>query len=112
MTTTSAASGRTTTNNTGRSIRTVWDTTLPNEEGTVQFVLETRHKKNHKVLATEVHTQVQGNDEAATIRRALLARSVWVLTFIPGVGVRMQLAASTRSPSTSTMQTRQLPSGR
>ena len=35
-----------------------------------------------------------------------------VLTFMPGVGVRMQLAASTRSPSISTMQTRQLPSGR
>jgi len=41
-----------------------------------------------------------------------LARSVSVLIFIPGVGVRMQLAANTRSPSISTMQTRQLPSGR
>ena len=29
-----------------------------------------------------------------------------------GRGLRMQVAASTRSPSTSTMQTRQLPSGR
>ncbi len=49
---------------------------------------------------------------SATMRRAVLARSVWVFTFMPGVGVRMQLAASTRSPSISTMQTRQLPSGR
>ena len=49
---------------------------------------------------------------STTMRRAVLARSVWVLTFMPGVGVRMQLAASTRSPSISTMQTRQLPSGR
>ena len=45
------------------------------------------------------------------MRRAVLARSVWVFTFMPGVGVRRQLAASTRSPSISTMQTRQLPSG-
>ena len=49
---------------------------------------------------------------SATMRRAVVARSVWVFTFMPGDGVRMQLAASTRSPSTSTMQTRQLPSGR
>ena len=49
---------------------------------------------------------------SATMRRAVLARSVWVLTFMPGDGVRRQLAASTRSPSISTMQTRQLPSGR
>ena len=49
---------------------------------------------------------------SATMRRAVLARSVWVLTFMPGAGVRMQLAAKTRSPSISTMQTRQLPSGR
>ena len=47
-----------------------------------------------------------------TILRAVLARSVAVLTFMPGLGVRMQLAASTRSPSISTMQTRQLPSAR
>ncbi len=52
------------------------------------------------------------SSSSATILRAVLARSVWVLTFMPGVGVRMQLAASTRSPSISTMQTRQLPSGR
>ena len=52
------------------------------------------------------------SSSSATILRAVLARSVWVLTFMPGVGVRRQLAASTRSPSISTMQTRQLPSGR
>ena len=44
--------------------------------------------------------------------RDALARSDAVFTFMPAVGVRMQLAASTRSPSTSTMQARQLPSGR
>ena len=44
--------------------------------------------------------------------REVLARSDAVLTFMPAVGLRMQLAASTRSPSTSTMQARQLPSGR
>ena len=49
---------------------------------------------------------------SATILRAVLARSVCVLTFMPGAGFRMQLAASTRSPSISTMQMRQLPSGR
>ena len=50
------------------------------------------------------------SSSSATILRAVLARSVCVLTFMPGAGVRMQLAASTRSPSISTMQTRQLPS--
>jgi hypothetical protein len=44
--------------------------------------------------------------------RAVLARSEAIFTFMPAVGVRMQLAASTRSPSISTMQARQLPSGR
>ena len=53
-----------------------------------------------------------GHQEFGDHARAVVARSVWVFTFMPGVGVRMQLAASTRSPSTSTMQTRQLPSGR
>src|SRR5262249_17107259 len=52
------------------------------------------------------------SNSSTTMRRAVLARWVCVLTFMPGVGVRMQLAASTRSPSISTMQTRQLPSGR
>ena len=35
-----------------------------------------------------------------------------VFTFMPAVGLRMQEAASTRSPSISTMQARQLPSAR
>jgi hypothetical protein len=41
-----------------------------------------------------------------------LARSLAALTFISGVGRRMQEAARTRSPSISTMQARQLPSAR
>jgi hypothetical protein len=40
------------------------------------------------------------------------ARSEAVATFMAGPGLRMQEAASTRSPSISTMQARQLPSGR
>ena len=40
------------------------------------------------------------------------ARALSDYTFIPTVGVRLQDAASTRSPSISTMQARQLPSGR
>ena len=47
-----------------------------------------------------------------TILRENLARSLAVLTFIPAAGLRMQEAASTRSPSISTMQARQLPSAR
>ena len=47
-----------------------------------------------------------------TMRRACTARSDAVVTFMPAVGLRMQDAASTRSPSTSTMQARQLPSAR
>ncbi len=47
-----------------------------------------------------------------TILRALVARSERVCTTMPGVGVRMQEAARTRSPSISTMQARQLPSAR
>ena len=47
-----------------------------------------------------------------TICRAVLARSETAFTFMPGDGLRMQLAASTRSPSISTMQARQLPSAR
>ena len=47
-----------------------------------------------------------------TIRREALARSEAVRTAMPSVGRRMQDAASTRSPSTSTMQARQLPSAR
>ena len=47
-----------------------------------------------------------------TIWRDFSARSVSVLTTMPAVGLRMQDAASTRSPSISTMQARQLPSAR
>ena len=47
-----------------------------------------------------------------TIARAFTARSLAVRTTMPGAGVRMQEAASTRSPSISTMQARQLPSAR
>ncbi len=47
-----------------------------------------------------------------TMWRDFFARSLSVLTFMPGTGLRMQEAASTRSPSTSTMQARQLPSVR
>jgi hypothetical protein len=44
--------------------------------------------------------------------RAARARSDAVFTVMPFAGLRMQLAASTRSPSISTMQARQLPSAR
>ncbi len=47
-----------------------------------------------------------------TILREKRARSLAVCTFMPGVGWRTQEAASTRSPSISTMQARQLPSAR
>ena len=47
-----------------------------------------------------------------TILRAVVAREVWLCTFMPTAGMRLQDGASTRSPSISTMQTRQLPSGR
>jgi hypothetical protein len=47
-----------------------------------------------------------------TILREASARGVETPTFMPGAGLRRQEAASTRSPSISTMQARQLPSGR
>ena len=47
-----------------------------------------------------------------TIRREAAARSVAVCTTIPGPARRWHEAASTRSPSTSTMHARQLPSAR
>ena len=47
-----------------------------------------------------------------TRRRLDSARSEAVRTTMPSAGLRMQEAASTRSPSTSTMQARQLPSAR
>ena len=47
-----------------------------------------------------------------TISWDFLARSELVLTFMPADGLRWQEAASTRSPSISTTQARQLPSER
>ena len=47
-----------------------------------------------------------------TMRRAVVARSLATFTFMPATGVRRQEGASTRSPSISTMQARQLPSAR
>ena len=52
------------------------------------------------------------SSSSITIARALTARSEAVRTTMPAAGLRMQEAASTRSPSISTMQARQLPSGR
>ena len=47
-----------------------------------------------------------------TIFCAAMARSLAVFTFMPLAGLRWHDAASTRSPSTSTMHARQLPSAR
>jgi hypothetical protein len=47
-----------------------------------------------------------------TMRRAVFARSLSVVTSMPALGLRMQDAANTRSPLISTMQARQLPSAR
>ncbi len=47
-----------------------------------------------------------------TIWRDFLARSLAVFTFMPAAAFLWHEAASTRSPSTSTMQARQLPSAR
>ena len=47
-----------------------------------------------------------------TISRDFFARSDAVFTFMPAAAFRWHEAASTRSPSTSTMQARQLPSAR
>ena len=52
------------------------------------------------------------SSSSSTIARAATARSLAVLTTIPGSGTRRQDAARTRSPLTSTMQARQLPSAR
>ena len=52
------------------------------------------------------------SSSSMTMRRAVFARSEAVTTFMPAAGLRMQDAASTRSPSISTMQARQLPSAR
>jgi len=52
------------------------------------------------------------SSSSKTMARDFFVRSEAVATFIPAAGLRMQEAASTRSPSISTMQARQLPSGR
>ena len=52
------------------------------------------------------------SSSSMTMLRAVVARSLAVLTIMPSVGSRMHDAASTRSPSISTMQARQLPSAR
>ena len=49
---------------------------------------------------------------STTIRRARLARADPADTTMPSAGSRMHDAASTRSPSISTMHARQFPSGR
>ena len=75
------------------------------------------------VLSAQVQKLLVGSCEVAragwsatkssiTMWRAFLARSDCEWTFIPTAGMRLQEGASTRSPSISTMQTRQLPSGR
>ena len=49
---------------------------------------------------------------SSTMRRAFSARAEAVRTTMPAVGLRTQAAVRVRSPSTSTTQARQLPSGR
>ena len=82
----------------------------------------------HPLHATALATIVEGQTDLAlcatarsgwsptsnsnTSRREVFARSLAECTFIPGEGARMHEAASTRSPSTSTMQARQLLSAR
>ena len=49
---------------------------------------------------------------SSTIFWLRCARSLLACTFMPGATVRQQLGARVRSPSISTTQARQLPSGR
>ena len=53
-----------------------------------------------------------GHEQLEDHCAGLSARTESVVTRIPDFGLRMHEAASTRSPSISTMQARQLPSGR
>jgi len=55
---------------------------------------------------------ISASSNSKTIRRARVAPWLALCTTMPGAGVRMQEAARTRSPSTSTRQARQFPSGR
>ena len=52
------------------------------------------------------------SSSSMTMARARAARSLALCTTMPASGWRTQEAASTRSPSISTMQARQLPSAR
>ncbi len=70
-----------------------------------------RHSSEPGSWAT-VFSGWSASKSSSTIRRAVAARSDWVITFIPATGLRRHDGASTRSPSISTMQARQLPSGR
>ncbi len=75
-----------------------------------------RFPRGHRPTADRSHPAMAVNLDACIhcnlCVRACRARSDADLTFMPSVGLRMQLAASTRSPSISTMQARQLPSAR
>jgi formate dehydrogenase major subunit len=69
--------------------------------------------EGERVLAASCCRSVAAGMKVKTdSERAVTARSLAVVTFIPAVGFLTQEAASTRSPSTSTMQARQLPSAR
>ena len=52
------------------------------------------------------------SSSSSTIFWLVRARALSVVTSMPSLGVRQQEGASTRSPLISTMQARQLPSGR
>ena len=69
------------------------------------------HRREPESWAVSL-TGWSATSSSMTMRRALRARSLSVCTVMPEAGRRMHEAASTRSPSTSTMHARQLPSGR
>ena len=62
--------------------------------------------------AGNVNADGSDSNNSITMARLFWARSLSVRTTMPAWGVRQQLAAKVRSPSTSTTQARQLPSGR
>ena len=69
--------------------------------------------EGERVLAAScIRKPAAGMKVNSASERAKKSRAVAVWTFMPADGVRMQEAASVRSPSISTMQARQLPSGR
>ncbi len=63
-------------------------------------------------VVDEVYVPLTQLDFSAELAKIAAAKPDAVFTFMPTAGVRLQEAASTRSPSISTMQARQLPSGR